>query len=119
MLNFPPSVRIFICTQPTDMRKSFDGLSMRAEYVVGLNPRSGHLFVFINKPGDKLKILYWDRDGYAVWYKRLEKGTFLVPASTGEKLEVSAMDLAMILDGIDLSSIKRRKRFSLSSSLTE
>lgn len=113
MLNFPSSVRIFICTQPTDMRKSFDGLSMLAEYVVGADPTSGHLFVFVNKCGDKLKILYWCGDGFAIWYRRLEKGTFRLPASESSTLEVNATDLAMILEGIDLSSIRRRKRFSL------
>jgi transposase len=95
------------------MRRSFDGLSMMAEHLIQCNPFSGHLLVFCNRRSDRVKILYWDRDGWAIWYKRLEAGTFQFPfAATGRK-EVAAWELAVLLEGIDLSQGKRRKRYSL------
>ncbi len=109
MLSFPPSVRIFVSTEPTDMRRSFDALAAQVERAFGQNPLSGHLFVFRNRSGDRLKILYWDRDGYALWYKRLEQGTFALPDHGGE---IRSSDLALLLEGIDLSSVRRTKRFS-------
>ena len=80
------------------------------------DPFSGNLFVFRNRRGDRVKILYWDRDGYALWYKRLEEGVFQMPASKGAKasLEISATDLMALLEGIDLSNVKRLKRFQRS-----
>src|SRR5580698_7670336 len=77
MLSFPAAVKVYLCTVACDMRRSFDGLSMMAEHVIRCNPFSGHLLVFCNRRTDRLKILYWDRDGWAIWYKRLEAGTFL------------------------------------------
>lgn len=79
MLSFPPSVRIFVCTQLTDMRYGFDRLAMLAQTVLGQDPFSGHLFVFFNRRGDRCKILFWDRSGFCLWYKRLEQGVFRVP----------------------------------------
>jgi transposase len=111
MLMLPASVRIFVCCEPTDMRRSFDGLSLLAEAVVGHSPLSGHLFVFRNRRGDRLKILWWDRDGYAIWSKRLEQGVFRFPESNDKRIEMSAGDLAMILEGVDLASVKRIKRY--------
>ena len=113
MLGLPPSVRVFLCLVPVDMRRSFDGLAALAEQVVRENPLSGHLFVFRGRRGDRVKILYWDRDGYALWYKRLEAGVFRFPADAGPSAEISAPDLGLILEGIDLRSVKRQKRFSL------
>lgn len=77
------------------------------------NPLSGHLFVFRNKRKDRIKILYWDRDGYAIWYKRLEEGTYRFPKHAPDKnrLEIEAQDLFVMLEGIDLSNAKRRKRY--------
>lgn len=81
MLSFPAAIKVYLCTVPCDMRRSFDGLSMMAEHVIRCNPFSGHLLAFCNRRTDRLKILYWDRDGWAIWYKRLEAGTFQFPFS--------------------------------------
>lgn len=106
-------VRVYLCTSPTDMRKGFDTLAVLVREGLGYDPLSGHLFLFVGRRRDRLKILYWDRDGYALWYKRLEQGTFRMPVAPPEaaSLELKASELAMLLEGIDLRSIKRRKRF--------
>ena len=106
-------VRVFMCVLPTDMRKGFDTLAALVRDSLGYDPLSGHLFLFIGRRRDRLKILYWDRDGYALWYKRLEAGTFRlpVPKSDSQSVELKASELAMLLEGIDLRSIKHRKRF--------
>ena len=106
-------VRVFLCTSPTDMRKGFDTLAVLVREGLGYDPLSGQLFLFVGKRRDRLKILYWDRDGYAFWYKRLEQGTFRMPVAKPESasIELKASELAMLLEGIDLRSIKRRKRF--------
>jgi transposase len=111
MLSLPLPVRIFLCTRRADMRKGFDGLAQLVREFLGADPLSGHLFVFRNKRGDRLKLLYWDSDGLAIWYKRLEKGTFRFPAATSDGLEIRAADLMMILDGVDLESVKRQRRY--------
>ena len=113
MLRLPAMVRVFLCLLPVDMRRSFDGLAAMAEQVVHADPLSGHLFVFRGRRGDRLKILYWDRDGYALWYKRLETGTFRFPAGGSDATEITTADLALILEGIDVDAAKRRKRFAL------
>ena len=109
----PASVKVFVCTQPTDMRCSFNKLSMLAEHVMGQDPLTGHLFVFFNKGGDKCKILWWDRTGYAIWYKRLEEGTFerLPHPDQTTALEIDMAKLTWILEGIDLFKTRRRKRY--------
>jgi transposase len=86
-----------------------------AEQVVGENPLSGHLFVFRGRRGDRVKILYWDRDGYALWYKRLEMGMFRFPHNDAPRQEMSAADLLLLLEGIDVSGVKRSKRFVVRS----
>lgn len=120
MLSLPPSVRIFICTEPADMRRSFDGLARMVEEFLGDDPLSGHLFVFKNKRGDRVKILYWDGDGPAIWYKRLEEGTFRFPdpreaavksRAGSHGVEVRASEMAMLLDGIDPTRVQRRRRY--------
>lgn len=118
-------VRVYLCTSPTDMRKGFDSLAALVRESLGYDPLSGHLFLFAGRGKDRLKILYWDSDGFAIWYKRLEEGTFRLPtpkvdatkagASTGVSVELKASELAMLLAGIDLTSIKRRKRFMRSA----
>jgi transposase len=113
MLSFPAAIKVYLCTVPCDMRRSFDGLSMMAEHVMGCNPYAGHLLVFSNRRTDRVKILYWDRDGWAIWNKRLEAGSFEFPfAETGRK-EIAAWELAVLLEGIDLTKGRRRKRYRL------
>ena len=111
------SVRVYLCTSPTDMRKGFDTLAALVRESLGYDPLSGHLFLFAGRGRDRLKILYWDSDGFAIWYKRLEEGTFRLPTpkKAGASVELKASELAMLLAGIDLTSIKRRKRFSRSA----
>jgi transposase len=111
MFLLPPSVRIFLCRQPTDMRRSFDGLATLAREIVRQDPLSGHVFVFRNRNGDRAKLLWWDRSGFCLFYKRLEEGTFQFPGSG----EVSAAELMLLLEGIDLNGATRHKRFSLPS----
>jgi transposase len=113
MLSLPLPVRIFVCTQPADMRRSFDGLAQMVREYLGADPLSGHLFVFRSKRGDRLKLLYWDTDGLAIWYKRLEAGAFRFPAASdgGHGIEMRAAELAMLLDGVDLDSVRRRQRY--------
>jgi len=106
-------VRVYLCTSTTDMRKGFDTLAVLVRDGLGCDPMSGHLFLFVGRRRDRLKILYWDRDGYALWYKRLEQGTFRMPVAKPDaaSIELKASELAMLLEGIDLRRIKRRKRF--------
>lgn len=112
MLSLPPSVRIFLATQPADLRRSFDGLAALVRDFLAGDPLSGHLFVFRNKRGDRLKVLYWDRDGLAIWYKRLEEGTFDFPAvEASGRIEIRAAELTMLLDGVDWDSVRRRHRY--------
>jgi transposase len=108
------SVRIWLCTGKTDMRCGFDRLAALAQQVTGQDPLSGHLFVFRNRSGDRIKILYWDRDGFVLWYKRLEEGQFKLPklAEDQRSVRLRPSELAMLLDGIDLASVKRSKRYS-------
>lgn len=107
------ATRIWLCLAPTDMRRGFDRLAAQGQTLTRQDPRAGHLFIFRSRGGDRLKVLYWDQDGYALWYKRLEQGTFKLPKLEAgqEALELRASELAMILDGIDLASIKRGKRW--------
>ena len=114
MLNFS-STKIYLCLEPTDMRKSFDTLAaIVTEHLQG-NPQSGTWFVFRGKQGNRLKILYWDRDGYALWHKRLEQGTFEFPKVIGDAagVSISATELSLILGGVALSA-KRRPRYTKS-----
>jgi transposase len=108
---------MFLSTRPADMRKSIDGLSGEVQDYLGRDPAEGSLFVFFNRRRDKLKMLWWDRDGFAVLYKRLEAGTFQMPsfgnASSG--ISLSGDQLQLILAGIDLDSVRHRKRYRLAS----
>lgn len=112
MLSLRPGVRIFISTEPTDMRKGFDGLSAIVEHTWRENPLSGDLFIFANRRRTLLKLLYWDADGYAIWYKRLDAGTFLIPSPTADgRIKLTAAKLAMLLEGIDFTRTRKRKRY--------
>ena len=114
MIHLPASVRVYLCLTPCDMRKSFDGLHALVRDHLDLDVLAGHLFVFASRRRDRVKILYWDRDGLAVWSKRLEEGTYAVPFEDGARerqREITAQELGALLSGIDLSTAKRRKRY--------
>jgi len=111
MLSLPTSVRIWLATQATDMRKSFDTLAEVVRRQLQADPLSGQLFVFRNKRADRVKLLYWDEDGFVIIYKRLEEGSFRFPQGDAAGLEIRASDLHMLLDGVDLDSVHRQKRY--------
>lgn len=118
MLSLSLPGRVFLCTLPTDMRKSFDSLAALVQQHLGQDALSGDLYIFRSRRGDRVKLLYWNDDGYAIWYKRLEEGTFVLPAADGRRerigehgLMLRPAELAMLLDGIDLSNVKRHQRY--------
>jgi transposase len=110
-LMLPPSVRIFAATAPADLRRSFDGLYALARDVILQDPLSGHLFLFRNRTGDRVKVLWWDRTGLCLFYKRLEKGVFRLPASKAAGVEIDAAELMLLLEGIDLTGARRQARY--------
>jgi len=118
MIHLPASVRVYVCLSPCDMRRSFDGLHALVRDHLQLDPFAGHLFLFANKRRDRLKILYWERDGFAIWAKRLEAGTYAIPTcqAGGAGLEITVEELGALLSGIDLSNARRRKRYRRVSS---
>jgi len=105
MLTLTPSVTIYVCLQPADMRKSLDGLSELARAQAGQDPMSGHLFLFRNRRGDRLKVLYWDRNGFALWYKRLERGTFSFPDPRAGTITISENVFQQLLGGLRLDRV--------------
>ena len=109
--SLPPSVRLYVCTDPTDMRKPFVGLAALVEHVLEEDPLSGHLFCFFNRRMDRCKILWYDHHSYALFAKRLERGRFRVPAAEpgARSLTMRAAELALILEGIDLRGAKHRR----------
>lgn len=114
MLSLPPSVRLFVATQPVDGRKGADSLMVLVRDVLIHDPLSGHLFVFFSKRRDRVRIVYWDRNGFAMWTKRLERGRFCPTFSADGSLGVSDMEaaeLALIIEGIDLAGARRRVRW--------
>jgi transposase len=114
MLSLPELVRIYVCAQATDMRKGFDSLAAVVRDWLGGDPLSGHLFVFRSRRGDRVKLLWWDKDGLVQYYKRLEHGTFRFPAAgdpEARSIEVSAQELSLVLWGIDPASVKRQQRY--------
>ena len=111
MLSLPSSTCIWLATRPTDLRKSFDTLAELVRQQMHNDLLSGQLFVFRNKRADRLKLLYWDEDGYVIVYKRLEKGSFRFPQADGASVQIRAADLHMLLDGVDFESVKRRPRY--------
>ena len=113
MIHLPASVRVYLCTTPCDMRRSFDGLYALVSGVMQLNAFEGHLFVFSNRRRDRIRILYWDRDGFAVWAKRLERGVFVIPSGDPEsaRIEITTEELGALLSGMDLEQAARRQRY--------
>lgn len=116
MFNLSPSIRIFVSTKPVDMRLSFDGLFGLVQNQIRQDPFSGSLFLFRSRRGDYVKVLWWDLDGFAIFAKRLEVGTFRFPDvrfvdGKYEPVEIERSDLMMMLEGIDTDSVKRLKRY--------
>jgi transposase len=114
VLTLPSSVRIFVAAEAVDLRRGFDGLAAATRSVIHEEPLSGHLFVFLNRRRNRIKLLVWDRTGYLVVYKRLERGTFslaMAPAPGHRHVELDAGELALMLEGIDLRGAVRRDRW--------
>ena len=113
MLTLPPSVRVFLAAGVTDMRRSVDGLAALVTSVMALDPFSGHLFLFRNRRGDRLKILVWDRSGFWVMYKRLEKGTFGWPETgSSGSVELTFPQLMLLLEGVDVQTVRMRRWYT-------
>ena len=115
MLSLPPGIQVFMAIHPVDMRKSFDGLSAAVQAVFARDVLDGHLFLFLNRRCDRIKILWWDRDGLALFYKRLEIGSYEIPKHGPEAkhLRLDATQLALLLSGVQLSSVQHRRRYVL------
>jgi len=116
MLSISSQTRVFLARDPVDMRKSFHGLIGLTESVLEQDPLSGHLFVFINRRRDRIKLLYWGGTGFCIWYQHLEAGGYQLPnaatADPQQGIEITTTELSLILDGIDLSSVRQRRRYS-------
>jgi len=114
VLSFSPTIQIFMAIEPVDLRKGFDGLSAAVQTVFDRNVLDGHLFLFLNRRRDRIKLLWWDRDGLALFYKRLERGTYEIPrhAPGNKQLRLDATQLSLLLNGIQLDSAKRRPRYA-------
>jgi transposase len=112
-MNYLTDTRIFLCLTPTKMSYSFDSLMSQAEKIFAQNPLSGHLFLFLNRERDRMKMLYWDQDGFCIWYKRLEAGTFQLPIApkSVQGIELDEDQLYRLLSGLDLRTGRRRRRY--------
>jgi transposase len=117
LMNYLTDARVFLCLTPTKMSYSFDSLMSQAEKIFTQNPLSGHLFLFLNRDRDRIKILFWDQDGFCIWYKRLEAGTFQLPSVTENEqgIELDERQLYRLLSGLDLRSGRRRRRYRVAS----
>lgn len=114
MLTLPASVRIYVAAEPMDLRRGFDGLAAATRSVIGESPLSGHVFVFLNRRRNRIKLLVWDRTGWLLLYKRLERGTFELPTQPvlpRRHVEVDAGELGLMLEGLDLRQARRRVRW--------
>jgi transposase len=121
MLSLPPSVRVFVVTQPVDGRKGADSLMVIVRDILEHDPLSGHLYVFFSRRCDRVRVVYWDRDGFAMWTKRLERGRFHPAFTADGRLSVSAIEsaeLSLVLEGIDLCDARRRPRWQPKSNDT-
>ena len=114
LITVPPHLKVYLGVKPVDMRKSFDGLSAWIHDQLKHNPMEPVLFVFRNKRADRIKCLYWDRNGFALWYKRLEKGTFKWPRGGQKELCITSQELNLLLDGVDIGKLKRLPSLSFS-----
>ena len=123
MIAVPLQIRVFLYRQPTDMRKSFHGLVALTESALRQDPLSGSFFVFVNRRRDRIKILYWGQTGYCIWYQQLQRGTYQLPKHDeldgAEAIEMTRTQLSLILDGIDLASVRQRKRFERQCQATQ
>ena len=118
MIHLPASVRVYLCLTACDMRKSFDSLHAIVREHLQLDPFAGHLVVFASRRRERIKILYWDRDGFAIWSKRLEEGTYAIPFRSSDeesRREITVQELGALLSGIDLEQATRRKRYRRAS----
>ena len=117
MISFSAATGIYLSSRPVDFRKQFDGLCGEVLDFMGKNPQDGSLFVFYNKRRDRMKLLWWQSDGFWLFYKRLEAGTFQVPHNNAESksIHLTGDQLHLIISGIDLTSIKRRKRYNMAA----
>ena len=116
MLSVSPVVKIFLYGQTADLRRGYDGLASIVQESMKEDPLCGSLFVFVNKRANRIKLLYWDETGYAIWMKRLEVGSFELPSvddETATSVKITPSELSLILDGMELSSVRRRKRYRL------
>jgi len=113
MIHLPASVRVYLCLAPTDMRRSFDGLHGLVRDHLRLDAFAGHLCTFLNRRRDRVKILYWSHDGFAVWAQRLEEGLFAIPSADGDttRLEITTEELGALLSGINLEQADRPRRY--------
>ena len=113
MIHLPASVRVYLCLTPTDMRRSFDGLHALVRDYLGMDAFAGHLYLFTNRRRDRLKIIYWDNSGFAIWAKRLEAGVFVIPSGEpgSTRFEITIEELGALLSGIDLEQANRHKRY--------
>lgn len=114
MLTLPASVRIYVAAEAVDLRRGFDGLAAATRSLIGVDPLSGHIFVFLNRRRNRIKLLLWDRTGYLLLYKRLERGTFRIATEprVGERhIEMDAGELGLMLEGFDLRGARRRERW--------
>jgi transposase len=114
VLTLPSSVKIYVSSEATDLRRGFDGLAAATRSVIGAEPMSGHLFVFLNRRRNRIKILLWDRTGFLLLYKRLERGTFTIasaPCVGKRHVELDAGELTLMLEGLDLRNARRKKRW--------
>lgn len=107
MINLPSGCRIYLAMEPINMNSSFDKLSLLVEEVIQQSPLNGHVFVFRNRSRDKIKMLLWDRSGFWIYYRRIEKGRFKIPKVNNDCIELSHEDLKLLLDGIDISKLQR------------
>jgi len=114
MFGFSNKLRYFFCCRPTDMRNGFDGLAGIVRNFLLKDPISGDVFIFLNKPRTHIKLLYWDGDGFALYYKRLEKGRYNAQrAVNGQSQELKREELMMLLEGLSFEIMRKSKRFSM------